>query len=703
MKKDLLQSKLLSVLKRTGRKGLSLPELRGICRVRDVAELKGCLWQLQDNGQVTETDDRYYLPDALGLYRAELVRNCPKFCFARRLSDDAQIFIPGRYSKGAVVGDLLLISPLLQQGDSEEGMVISIYHRGELHFTGVLLRDRGRFFIQPDKLSRDPLPVLSRSVQGAQPGDKVTARIAKYGARHSEHICEILSNCGSAESAASCARAILEASGAPIDFPRTLALEGERIANQTISSMERAARLDLTELPIFTIDSAESKDLDDAVSIQKEQDHYRVGVHIADVSHYIHYRSALDVEAYRRGTSIYYANHVVPMLPKSISNGICSLNPQVERLAFSALINVGFDGAIIDFTFRKTIIRSRVKGVYQEINQILEESASSEVLEKYQEVLPSISLMHELYQTLLKRKIGRGAPQLVTSESKIIVDEQEKTVDIKPRVQGTSEGMIEEFMLLANEAAATLATEKQLPFVYRIHEYPSEEKIASLKEMMDRLGLPTRGIAPKMPPRVLAQLLEKATGTELFPIVNMQVLRSMAKAKYSPDPVGHYGLALKNYAHFTSPIRRYPDLVVHRILSEYLSHRIDPAQLQRRYGKFVTGASITATETEKRAMMIERDSADCYKAEYMKSHVGEVFDGIITSIISRGMFVALPNTVEGYVKIETLPGDYQYDGFTRLRDAGTGHSYRIGQPVQIRCVAADVNSGNVDFEIERAK
>lgn len=701
--KKMLESILYTGLEKAGKKGVTLSDIQKFLKVRNMAELENCLMGLEETGRVIRTDERYYCPEAIGLYRAEIVRNCPKFCFARRLSDEAQIFIPGRYSKGAVVGDLVFLSPLQQMGASEEGMVIQIYHQGDFHFTGVLLREKNQFWIQPDKLSHEPLPVLSRSVQGAKPGDKVTARIVKRGTHHSEHLCEILSDCGSSESAASCARALLEASGAPIEFSRTLEEEAERIAQRKISTAARSVRLDLTDLPIFTIDSAESKDLDDAVSVEKKSDHYSVGVHIADVSHYIRYRSALDIEAYQRGTSIYYANHVVPMLPKAISNGICSLNPQVERLAFSALMKVSLDGELIDFTFRKTIIRSRVKGVYQEINQILQKEASDEILQKYNEVLPGIATMHELYQILLKRKIGRGAPQIVTDESKIIVDDRERTVDIKPRVQGVSEGMIEEFMLLANEAAATVATQKQLPFVYRVHEYPSEEKIASLKEMMDKLGLPTKGIVPKMPPRVLAQLLEKTKDTPLFPIVNMQVLRSMAKAKYSPEPIGHYGLALKNYAHFTSPIRRYPDLMVHRVLTDYFSHHDTKEQLQRRYGKFVSGASLTATETEKRSIMIERDSADCYKAEYMRSHIGEEFDGIITSIISRGMFVALPNTVEGYVKIETLPGEYEYDGFTKLRDSGTGHSYRIGESVRILCVAADVNSGNVDFEIVTPK
>lgn len=700
-----IQGKILSTLTKASKSGATLQEIKISCRAKRPVEFNNCINHLVESGHIVNVQNKFFLPSELGLYQAKIVRNCQKFCFAKRLQDDEQIFIPGRFSKGAIVEDLVLISPLkkigqAQVGQSEEGMVHSIYKKGDYHFTGVLVKEDGRFFLQPDSLSRDLMAVKQQSVGLAQAGDKVIAHVCMRGDRHSRHLCEILTSCGSAEKASVCAQAILESSGAETEFAPTVFKNAQRISQREISNAARAVRLDLTDKQIFTIDSAESKDLDDAVSIEKTDSCYQVGVHIADVAHYIKFRSPLDVEAYHRGTSIYYANHVVPMLPPPLSNGICSLNEGVERLAFSALINVGFDGEIIDFKFRKTIIKSKVKGVYKEINQILDKTASDEMMDKYSEVMPSIHLMHELFEILHKNKIDRGSPQIHTTESKIIVDENEFTVDIVPRVQGVSESMIEEFMLLANEAAATLGEKANLPFVYRVHEIPSEEKVSGLKQMMDRLGIPSAGIQPKMKPKVLANLLEKTRDTELFPIVNMQVLRSMSKARYDVKPVGHYGLSLQNYAHFTSPIRRYSDLMVHRILTDYVSHKDQPEILQKRYGKFVSGASSRATETEKRAMMIERSSSDCYKAEYMKSHIGEEFDGIITSIIARGMFVALPNTVEGYIKIETLTGDYEYDGFAKLVNHQTGHSYRIGEKIRVVCSAADVNAGNVDFSIE---
>ncbi|MDE5600003.1 MAG: RNB domain-containing ribonuclease, partial [Oscillospiraceae bacterium] len=304
------------------------------------------------------------------------------------------------------------------------------------------------------------------------------------------------------------------------------------------------------------------------------------------------------------------------------------------------------------------------------------------------------------YDILKFNKINRGSPQILTTESKIIVDENEFTVDVQKRVQGLSEGIIEEFMLIANEAAATLGKEAKLPFVYRIHEYPSEEKISTLKELLEKLGLNSKEIKPKLKPKVMANLIEKTRGSDLFPIINMQVLRSMAKARYEPKPIGHYGLVIKNYTHFTSPIRRYSDLTVHRILTDFISHKDSAEILQKRYGKFVVSSSKQATETEKRAMMIERDATDCYKAEYMKNHIGEEFDGIITSIIARGMFITLPNTIEGYVKVESLDGYYEYDGYTKLKNLQSGHNYSIGQKIKVVCVASDVNSGKIEFAVE---
>ena len=326
--------------------------------------------------------------------------------------------------------------------------MVSITQYGPSTFTGILQKQGKRYFVMPDSLSKDLIPVTIPEGIEAAIGDKVIAKAISRGNRHSEHRCELVSSHGSAETASACAAAILEANGISTEFPSEVQDNAARIAQKGISDVERRHRLDLTDLPIFTIDSAESKDLDDAISIEKGEHCYYVGVHIADVSHYVKYRSPLDLEAFERGTSIYYANKVVPMLPKELSNGICSLNPDEERLAFSALLNVGFDGKLTNFTFKKTIIRSRIKGIYKEINSILDDTATEEIKQKYEIVKPEIQLMYELYQILLKNKIKRGAPQIETTESKILIDDREQIVDIQPRTQGISEGIIEEFSVI---------------------------------------------------------------------------------------------------------------------------------------------------------------------------------------------------------------------------------------------------------------
>lgn len=695
----LAKVRILNSLKKSGKEGVAFSKLRLDSKARNNVEFRNSLIDLIESGDAVEIDGRYYEVESLNLIKAKIIKNFSKFCFCEDLKTEEQIFIPGKFSKGALKGDLVLILPLKKTGNLKEGEVKLIYKKENDYFTGVLLKQEGRYYIKADKFSNDLLEISKDSINSAKVGDKVIAKIKSRGLKHKDHLCEIIATYGNSQKAATCARAILEVSGAKIKFPKTVYNEALRLSQKEISNEARKNRLDLTNYDIFTIDSSESKDLDDAVSIKKENDIYKVGVHIADVSHYVKYRSALDIEAFERGTSIYYANKVVPMLPEPLSNGICSLNPNVERLALSVLMEIDKFGKMKSFVFKKTIIKSKVKGVYKEINDLLENKADEEITYKYKDVKKSIDLMYELYKILKENKIKRGSPQLETTESKITLDSEENVVDIKQAKVGLAEGMIEEFMLLANEAAATLAIKHELPFIYRIHEQPSPQKIASLKDIVTRLGLKSDYITPKVKPHLLSRLLESTRGTDLFPIMNINLLRSMAKAKYLKDPIGHYGLALKNYAHFTSPIRRYPDLAVHRIITDYVSHKDSVQTIAKRYKKFVIGAAKKATETEKRAMEIERSAEDCYKAEYMKNHIGQTFDGVVTSIINKGMFVGLKNTIEGYVKVETLKGYFEYDGYVKLINKKTGYSYKVGQSVKVKCVAADVNDGKVDFVI----
>lgn len=698
MKKTLKNKILFKIYKQA----TDLQNLKKNVRIKNKDELNKCLQNLREEGLIVKQKNMFYNPKELGLYRAKIIQICQKFGFAERLSDEKKIFIPGKFLRGAMVNDLVLMHPIKSRNisaKSEEGAVKSIYKKNNSNFTGIIVKYKSKYYVSPDSLTSDLILVGKNNQYPIKANDKVIAKICKRNNKHNKHVCNIIKNCGDSQKAHVCANTIVESSGINIQFSNKMLKEANKISKSRITKKIKKNRLDLTNKIIFTIDSAESKDLDDAVSIEKSNNCYHIGVHIADVSHYIPFKSILDIEAYKRGTSIYYANCVIPMLPPSISNGICSLNPNVDRLTFSALIDVDFNGKIIKSSFKKTIIRSRIKGIYKEINEILDKNKNERLIQKYKQVLPSIFLMKELYTILKANKINRGSPQISTTESKIILDKNNYTTDIEKRTQGISEGIIEEFMLLANEAAATLAKKSNIPFIYRVHEFPSDEKVWTLKELSEKLGLNSQKIKPKLKPKVISELLEQTRNTELFPIINMNVLRTMAKARYSHTSMGHYGLALDNYTHFTSPIRRYSDLTIHRILTDYLCKKDSAKMIKKRYARFVSEASKHITETEKRAMLIERNTSDCYKAEYMKNHIGEQFDGVITSIIKNGMFVTLPNTVEGFVRIESLKGNYQYDQFTKLVDLKTGHSYKIGQNISIKCTMADVNAGKIDFEI----
>ena len=449
-------------------------------------------------------------------------------------------------------------------------------------------------------------------------------------------------------------------------------------------------------MDIFTIDSADSKDLDDAVSLQRDDEHWYLGVHIADVSHYVRPGTPLDLEAYRRGTSIYYADQVIPMLPKELSNGICSLNPDEVRLTFSALVTLKLSGEIEGFRFVKSYIRSRVKGVYAEINTILDGSASPEILKKYNQLLPQIQLMQQLAQILRKRRFDRGAMNISSNESKFIIEDG-KIKDIVPRPTGESERMIEEFMLTANQAAATLAIEQELPFIYRVHDRPQAIKVNLLHELLEHLNIRADRLLENPQPKDFADILESVRGTELEPVINNQLLRTMSKAVYSEKNIGHFGLVLDNYTHFTSPIRRYPDLAIHRILTSYLAG-MPKDKLLKRYGSFVPAASKNSSQMEVNAMNIERDCEDCYKAEYMSHYIGEVFTGRITGVTNYGFYVELPNSVEGMVSVRDLPmGDYLLEDNIQLKETRRGTLYRIGQECTVRVASVDVSAGQVNF------
>jgi ribonuclease R len=546
--------------------------------------------------------------------------------------------------------------------------------------------------------SRFPLKI-SGDLNGAKPGDKVSFTIKSRGSKHHLHVAEITGVYGSSQSAAVCVNAYLEEKNIITRFSDEAVAESLACGTD-ISESDIRGRLDLRDSPIFTIDGSDTKDIDDAINIERTSDGYRLGVHIADVSHYVTPKSALDDEAFERGTSVYIANLVVPMLPKALSNGICSLNPKVERLAFSCLMEVGKSGELKSFDFKKSVIRSRVQGVYSEINAIIGGEPIQTYGDKYAEVAGQIPVMLELSGTLKKNREGRFAPALESAECKIICDENGECIDIKRRESGenaVSEGIIEEFMLLANNAAARLAMKNGLPFVYRVHEPPAAEKLTRLSETLAALGIN----APELKPTAesLFGVLKEAKNLEnsKYDVVNMAVLRSMMKAKYSDEPLGHFGLVMSEYAHFTSPIRRYPDLSIHRILSSYAGGNTQPESLKKKYGKFAHESALNSTHTELRAVTAERDCNGFYFAEYMSGRIGEEFDGIVSGVTEMSVFVILENTVEGRVFFPKTETGYTSDGVS-LSNSVTGVRYTLGDRVRVKCIGCSVPMGMVDFQ-----
>ena len=624
------------------------------------------------------------------------------FGFVHCDGDTDDTFVAGKFLLGAMPGDKVLVRKYRSdrsRGDKEEGEVVRILVEAEATISGTFVIRSGRGYVIPDRLMKSPLEVLMPTKVPCKDGDKVTAKIVYRGKRHFNHRVAITESFGKAEDAKSSCKAILKMNEVSTEFPEAVLAEARKVSQRKITDNDYNYRLNLTDETIFTIDGADTKDIDDAVSLTKAEDGYYLGVHIADVSNYLKFGSEMDEEAYKRGTSIYYADSVIPMLPKELSNGICSLNPGEERLALSALITLNKEGEIIGYNFKKSIIRSRIKGVYSEINAIFDGTASEEIKNKYKSVQASLDGMRELAEILNQKRKNKGGFNLESGECKIILDENDKILDIVPREQGITENIIEEFMICANEAAATMAQKAKLPFLYRIHEKPPLQKVENLKEICRAVGIDTQKLGDKLSAADLAGLLKKAAGTDAEIILNHQVLRTMAKARYEHKNIGHFGLVLDNYAHFTAPIRRYPDVIVHRVISDYISG-MNKGKIVSRYENYVPMAGKHLSQCELTAMNVERQCEDCYKAEFMKDKIGMIFDGVVSSVAPHGVYVELPNTIEGLCHMADIGGGgFSFDGKISAINEKTGGRLSVGQSVKIRCISVDVSGGKIDFEL----
>ena len=631
----------------------------------------------------------------------KVVKLGKNFAFVMLEDGTSDIFIPGRFTKGAMPGDEVLVEKFEhpRMEGSDEGTILAVLtEKNDL--VGTVRRVEGRLRFVPDDCPAITMPLARDCEGGAKDGDKVAVEILNRGNRQEDHRVGVAMRFGSSDEAKRCAKALLYAKDIRTRFPDKVREEAKKFEGAEISEKDCEGRMDLRALPIFTIDSAETKDIDDAVSLTRTSDGgFELGVHIADVSNYVKPGTELDNEAFSRATSVYYADQVVPMLPKALSNGICSLNENELRLAFSCLMRLDKDGNLTDYRFVKSIIRSRVKGVYAEINALLAGTADAEIKAKYADVIDQLPAMKELYGHRARLRKERGCMDIESGEVKLILDENGRCIDVKKRTSGESESMIEEFMLLANQCAAHFARVKQIPFVYRVHEEPNAEKLERLHALLQACGINDHFAKEVPTPKELSAILEGVRGTPYEQIINTGMLRCMSKALYEEKPKGHYGLVLKDYAHFTSPIRRYPDLAIHRIMTDLLKGTEKETMILR-YTDFAERASKQSSEREVVAMQIERKAEDCYKAEYARRHLGECYEGIISGVTQRGLFIELENGVEGFVPASSLtPTGTKLTEGIRLSDPVSGKNWNLGDSMMITIVRADVNLGKIDFEV----
>ena len=614
----------------------------------------------------------------------KVVKLGKNFAFVMLEDGTSDIFIPGRFTKGAMPGDDVLVEkfehPRVE--GSDEGAILAILtEKNDL--VGTVRRVEGRLRFVPDDCPAITMPLARDCEGGAKDGDKVAVEILNRGNRQEDHRVGVAMRFGSSDEAKRCAKALLYAKDIRTRFPDKVRDEAKKFEGAEVSEKDCEGRMDLRALPIFTIDSAETKDIDDAISLTRTSDGgFELGVHIADVSNYVKPGTELDNEAFSRATSVYYADQVVPMLPKALSNGICSLNENELRLAFSCLMRLDKEGNLTDYRFVKSIIRSRVKGVYSEINALLAGTADAEIKAKYADVIDQLPAMKELYGHRARLRKERGCMDIESGEVKLILDENGRCIDVKKRTSGESESMIEEFMLLANQCAAHFARVKQIPFVYRVHEEPNAEKLERLHTLLQACGINDHFAKDVPTPKELSAILEGVRGTPYEQIINTGMLRCMSKALYEEKPKGHYGLVLKDYAHFTSPIRRYPDLAIHRIMTDMLKGT-EKETIILRYTDFAERASKQSSEREVIAMQIERKAEDCYKAEYARRHLGECYEGTISGVTQRGLFIELDNGVEGFVPASSLTPSVSSEGMERSRSHMTSKWLSISRPPRI--------------------
>lgn len=669
----------------------------------DQGILESVLDQMVKEGQLVVTrKGKYAIPKELGFLVGRLQGHAKGFGFL--IPDDREeedVFIAAENIEGAMHNDRIMVRLLSHKGSevcSREGEVVRILERANKTVVGTFEKGENFGFVIPDD-SRIAFDIFipGDAAKKVESGYKVVAEIVRWPEPRRNPEGRIIEVLGHKDDVGIDILSVIRQFNLPEEFPEDVQ-EAARKIPQELSEEDMAGRKDLRALKTITIDGADAKDFDDAVSVKVlDNGNYLLGVHIADVSHYVIENSPLDKEALKRGTSIYLVDRVIPMLPEELSNGICSLNPNVDRLAISVFMEIDHNGKVVDYSIDESVIQSKHRMVYEDVSKILEDN-DPELIEKYSDLVDDLKNMEKLYKILNKRREARGSIDFDLEETKIALDIKGKPIDVMPYERRVSNRIIEEFMLVCNETIAEHIYWQRIPFMYRVHEEPTVEKMLDFNEFIHNFGYHLKGIGGDIHPKVLQDLLKKIKGTPEEGIISAVMLRSLQKARYSHESLGHFGLATNYYCHFTSPIRRYPDLMIHRIIKDLLHNRMDGKRIKH-LENILPEMADHCSQRERLADEAERETQDLKMAEYMVDKVGMEFEGIISGVTGFGIYVQLPNTVEGMVHINSIEDDYYiYDEkHYCLIGEHTRKIYKLGDIVKIRVIKADVATRNIDF------
>lgn len=707
MEQHELIEKLLDYMKEEAYKPLTVSELEEAMEIEDSSQFKDfvkTLVYMEEKGLVVRTrSNRYGLPEKMSLVRGRVSAHAKGYAFVVPEEpgyDD--IFIPPGETNNALNGDIVLAKVTKESsGARREGTIVRILERGVKQVVGTYTESANFGFVIPDdKKFNGDIFIPKHASKGAVEGHKVVVNITVYPEGRMSAEGEVVQILGHRNDPGVDILSIIYKHGLPIEFPEDVMEQAQKVPDK-ISEEDIKGRRDLRNEVYVTIDGADAKDLDDAVSVTRlDNGNFKLGVSIADVSYYVTENSPIDKEAYERGTSVYLVDRVIPMIPHRLSNGICSLNPKVDRLTLTCEMEINERGVVVSHEIFESVIKTTERMTYSDVNKILVDQ-DEELREKYHDLVPMFEDMEELAAILRKKRMKRGAIDFDFKEAKVIVDDDGHPTDVVIRERSVAERLIEEFMLAANETVAEHFHWLELPFIYRIHEDPKEDKLQRFFEFITNFGLIVRGKANTVHPRALQEIIEEVQGKPEEMVVNTVMLRSMQQAKYYPENLGHFGLATDYYTHFTSPIRRYPDLIVHRLIRTYIiKGEMDP-QTQEKWSALLPEIAQHTSKMERRAVDAERETDELKKTEYMEDKIGEEFDGIISSVTNFGIFVELPNTIEGLVHVSYLTDDYYHYDERQYAMIGerTGNVFRIGDEITVRVISVDKEERSIDFEI----